>query len=289
MSRPLRLLCVGGHPADTFDCCGGALAHHVQNGDSVTVVALTAGTRIHDVVISDTLRFRDRVPDAAELTALMEARVVVKEEEVRQACAFLGVTDVRFFRYDDAVLTLREELILRMASLIREVRPDVVITHHPNENGGFGSHHAATARLVLEGISTAYGVGMGDPNPPHRVAQVFFTVGALQIPLNSLVGAWFPDLIVDITDVVEAKVRAIDAMRSQQYGGDYARKRIELTDGSIGAIVGVAYAEGYITYLPEVSRLLPVSDLLREYAAESEADTMGRFTQIIATKVDLPD
>ena len=42
MSRPLRLLCVGGHPADTFDCCGGALAHHVQNGDSVTVVALYA-------------------------------------------------------------------------------------------------------------------------------------------------------------------------------------------------------------------------------------------------------
>jgi LmbE family N-acetylglucosaminyl deacetylase len=255
----------------------------------VTVVALTAGTRVHDVVISDTLRFRDRMPDAVELIALMAERTVVKEDEVRSACAFLGVTDVRFFRYDDAVLTLTEELILRMASLIREVRPDVVITHHPNENAGFGSHHAATARLVLEGISAAYGVGLGDPNPPYRVAQVFFTVGALQIPLNSLVGAWYPDLIVDITDVVEAKVRAIDAMRSQQYGGDYARKRIELTDGSIGAIVGVAYAEGYITYLPEVTRLLPVSDLLREFAAESEADTMARFTQIIATKVDLPD
>jgi hypothetical protein len=89
--------------------------------------------------------------------------------------------------------------------------------------------------------------------------------------------------------VVEAKVRAIDAMRSQQYGGNYARKRIELTDGSIGAIVGVAYAEGYITYLPEVARLLPVSDRLRKYASESEADTMARFTEIIATTVELPD
>ena len=59
----------------------------------------------------------------------MAERAEVKADEVRRACAMLGITDVRFFGYDDAVLTLREELILRMASLIREVRPDVVVTH----------------------------------------------------------------------------------------------------------------------------------------------------------------
>jgi len=39
MTRPLRLLSVGGHPADAFDSAGGTLAHHVQRGDLVTVVA----------------------------------------------------------------------------------------------------------------------------------------------------------------------------------------------------------------------------------------------------------
>ena len=208
MTRPLRILCVGGHPADTFDSAGGTLAHHVQNGDQVTVVALTAGTRIHDVVISDTLRFEDRIPDPDELTALMAERAEVKADEVRRACATLGITDVRFFGYDDAVLTLREELILRMASLIREIRPDVIVTHHPNELGEYGNHHAMTAQLVLNGIGAAHGVGMGDPNPPHRVAQVFFTCTALVMPSNTLAGQlhWYPDLVVDITDVVEAKV-----------------------------------------------------------------------------------
>ena len=222
MPPRLRLLCIGGHPADTFDGCGGTLAHHVQDGDEVTVVALTAGTRIHDVVISDAMRARDRIPDAAELQALMAERAQVKEDEVRRACAFLGITDVRFFGYDDAVLTLREELILRMAALIREVRPDVIITHHPNELGEYGNHHAMTAQLVLNGIGAAHGVGMGDPNPPHRVAQVFFTTHALVMPSNVMSGPlhWYPDLIVDITDVVEDKVRALDAMRSQQYGGE---------------------------------------------------------------------
>jgi len=289
--RQLRVLCIGGHPADTFDAAGGTLAHHVQAGDEVTVVALTAGTRIHDVVISDTLRFADRIPDAPDLTALMAERAKVKEDEVRRACAFLGIADVRFFGYDDAVLTLKEELILRMAALIRAVRPDVVVTHHPNELGEYGNHHAMTAQLVLNGIGAAHGVGMGDPNPPHRVAQVFFTTSALVMPSNVLSAPlhWYPDLIVDITDVVEAKVRALDAMRSQQYGGDYARKTIEMVDGAIGSAGGVAYGEGFVTYQPEVSRLFPVSDWLLLRASESEADLMQRRSRIIAAKLDLPD
>lgn len=291
LHRPLRVLCIGGHPADTFDSAGGTLAHHVQNGDEVTVVALTAGTRIHDVVISDTLRFQERIPDAEDLEALMAERAEVKEDEVRRACAFLGITDVRFFGYDDAVLTLREEFILRMAALIREVRPDVIVTHHPNELGEYGNHHAMTAQLVLNGIGAAHGVGMGDPNPPHRIAQLFFTTSALVMPSNVLSAPlhWYPDLIVDITDVVEAKVHALDAMRSQQYGGDYARKTIEMVDGAMGSVGGVAYGEGFVTYRPEVSRLFPVSDWLLQRASESEADLMHRRSRIIAATLHLPD
>ncbi len=288
--RPIRVLCIGGHPADTFDSAGGTLAHHVLHGDEVTVVALTAGTRIHDVIISDRLRFEAVMPDEGELKDLMAARTEVKEDEVRRACGCLGITDVRFFRYDDAVLTLREELILRVASLIRDIRPDVVVTHHPNELGEFGNHHAMTAQLVLNGIGAAAGVGVGDPNPPHRVAQIYFTVAALLMPSNALAAGlpWYPDLVVDITDVVEAKVRALDTMRSQQYGGDYARKTVEMVDGAIGTIGGVAYGEGFVTYAPEVGRLLPVSELLLARASESEADRMRRITRIIAATVELP-
>jgi hypothetical protein len=132
---------------------------------------------------------------------------------------------------------------------------------------------------------------MGDPNPPHRVAQVFFTVTALQMPMNVLSAGLgcYPDLVVEITDVVEEKVRAIDARRSQQYRGDYARERIEMTDGAIGSIGGVAYGEGFITYRPEVAKLFPMSEWLLQLATESEGEQVRRLRQIIATKVDLPD
>jgi 4-oxalomesaconate hydratase len=290
MREPLRLLCVGGHPADTFDCAGGTLAHHVQQGDHVTAVALTQGTRIHDVVISERLRFSDQVPGEDELRALMEERARVKEDEVIRACGFLGITDVRFFRYDDEVLTVREELIVRMARLIREVRPDIVVTHDPQELGGYGVHHAATSQLVLEAVSAAGHVGMGDPNQPHRVAQIYFTVTALQYPLNVLSSrtGWFPDLLVDITDVVEAKVRALDALRSQQYGGDYARKRTEINDGALGVIAGTAYAEGFITYLPELAHTFPVSEGRLRLARISEAEVHATADRMLASQVALP-
>jgi hypothetical protein len=132
---------------------------------------------------------------------------------------------------------------------------------------------------------------MGDPNQPHRVAQVFFTVTALQYPLNVLSSrtGWYPDLLVDITDVVENKVRALDALRSQQYGGDYARKRTEIADGAMGVIAGVAYAEGFITYLPELSHLFPVSEGRLRLARQSETEWHESADRIIASRVELPD
>jgi 4-oxalomesaconate hydratase len=285
----LRILCVGGHPADAFDSAGGTLAHHVARGDAVTVVALTQGTRIHDVVISDTLRFRDAMRDRAELAALMAERAAVKQAEVRRACAFLGIDDVRFFEFDDEVVQVSDALLLRMASLIREVRPDVVITHHPRELGGMGMHHAVTGQLVLEGIAAAGGVGAGDANPPHRVAQVFFTTYALAAPLNALshVATSYPDVIVDVTDVIEAKVRALDALRSQQYGGDYARKSVEVGAGLVGMIGGISYGEGFISYWPSIERHLPVSPARLEQAGESEAARHARTDRLLAVKVEL--
>ena len=141
--RPLRLLCIGGHPADAFDSAGGTLAHHVERGDHVSVMALTAGTRIHDVVISDTLRAPRPDAGAAELADA--------DGRARAGEGGRGPTGLRLPRDQRRPLlplrrlamTITAELIDRMARFLRENRPDVVITHHPHELGAFGVHHAS--------------------------------------------------------------------------------------------------------------------------------------------------
>ena len=134
---PLTILVVGGHPADTFDHCGGTLARHVRRGDRVVAVALTHGLRMHDVVIAEELRFQEKTPDPERLEALMEERAKVKNSELIEALGILGITEAQFLHYDDSILLVTHELVAAMARAIREVKPHIVITHYPLDDGGW--------------------------------------------------------------------------------------------------------------------------------------------------------
>lgn len=282
----LRILSIGAHPADIFDQSGGAMAHHVQRGDVVGCVVLTHGARVHDAVISDSMFHRTDVPEAAELQALMNERADLKAEETRRACALLGVEDVTFFGADDAVLMVTEALVRRLASLLREKRPDIVLTHFPREGDGIVNPHAIAGQIVLGAIALAGSVDPGDRNPPHKVAQVFFFgTGAASVPRNvwSAGGGYYNDIFIDIGDVIEQKLAALDCMVSQGYGGAYARKRIETSDGAFGNAGGVAYAEGFIAMNAETHYHLPVTDYALNAARASDHELIVQRSYKITT------
>lgn len=279
MSDPLTLLVIGAHPADIFDQSGGTMAHHVRRGDRVAACVLTHGARVHDAVISDEMFHRDSVPEGDELTKLMQERADVKAGEVRDACAALGCEELYFLGLDDAVLLLTEEAVRQVARLLRQVRPDVVITHFPREGNGVTNPHAIAGQIALYGMQLAGSVDPGDTNPPHKVAQTFFFgTGAAPLPRDvwGAEGGYYNDVFIDISDVVEEKLAALDALVSQGYGGAYARKRIETSDGAFGNAVRCAYAEGFITMNAECHRYLPVTEHARELAGLSDHQVIGR-------------
>jgi len=288
----LRLLVVGGHPADVFDHCGGTLALHARRGDSVTALALTQGLRIHDVVISERMRFATERPQAEELDKLLQERQEAKYAEVRKACGLLGITDVCFLSYDDKTLLVTSPLIEAVARVIREVKPDIILTHYPLEEGGIGSHHANAGKIVMDAVAFAGTVDFDDPHPAHRTPQVFFMApGEATFRGTALAGgaSSFCDYYVDITPVVEEKVRALDSMRSQQYGGNYARRSVEVWNGKDGFYLGIPYAESFIRCYPEVGDGLTVSPYRRQKANEPELETLHRMSTMIAPFVQLPE
>ena len=152
MTESLRLLSIGAHPADIFDQSGGTMAHHVSRGDDVRCVVLTHGARVHDAVISDGMFHREEVPDGAELQELMQERSDVKAAEVRAACAILGVEEIYFFGADDSVLLVKDETVRCLARLLREIRPDIVLTHFPKEGDGLTNAHATAGQIVMHAI-----------------------------------------------------------------------------------------------------------------------------------------
>jgi 4-oxalomesaconate hydratase len=285
--RPLRILCVGAHPADIFDQSGGTMAHHVARGDYVACIVLTHGARIHDEVISESMFHRQQVPIGEELLAMMAERSDVKAEEVRKACAILGFQDVFFFGEDDAVLLIREATVRRLAAMLRQVKPDIVLTHFPREGDPFSNPHAIAGQIAMYAISHAASVDPADSNPPHRVAQVYFFgtgAAATRRQLWDAAGGYYNDVFIDITDVVEKKLAAMDCLVSQGYGGAYARKRIEASDGAFGQAAGVSYAEGFISLSAETHDYLPVTDHALKQASSSDHQIMAMYSHRI--KVD---
>jgi LmbE family N-acetylglucosaminyl deacetylase len=263
-SSSLRLLVIGAHPADVFDQSAGTMAHHTARGDWVGCVVLTHGARVHDRVICDEMERRQVVPDRDELLALMASRTDVKAREVRAACEIVGVKDVYFLGLDDAVLLPTEENVRLLAQMVRRLKPNVVISHFPKEDGGIGGPHATCGQITMMAIHLAAAVDPGDRNPPHRVAQVFYMGnGAARVrgTLWNAEGGYFNDVFVDITDVVHKKLACLDALESQGYGGAYARKRIETNDGAFGNEARLAYAEGFISWKPKKCYYLPLTDM----------------------------
>ncbi|MBI3942045.1 MAG: PIG-L family deacetylase [Chloroflexi bacterium] len=277
MAESIRILSVGAHPADVFDQSGGTMAHHAARGDYVGCVVLTHGARVHDAVISDAMYHSKEVPEGTELEKLMAERSDVKAEEVRKACQILGVKDIYFFGADDSVLLVNEASVKRLAVLLRKIRPDIVLTHFPKEGDGLTNQHAVAGQITMHAIQYAGSVDPGDRNPPHKVAQVFFFgTGAAGVrrQLWDAEGGYYNDVFIDITDVADKKLAALDCLVSQGYGGAYARKRIETADGAFGG--GAAYGEGFISLHAQTLYHLPLSDYALTFARSSDHENITR-------------
>ena len=192
---PARALFVGAHPDDADYGAGGLLATWAAGGCAVTVVCVTdGGGGGFDAAVP-----RSDVPR-------------IRRAEQQAAARELGVDDVRFLGRDDGWVTVDRSLRLDLTRLIRELRPEAVVTHSPDRDYRFvylyHPDHLATGAAVLAAVYPDARNAFAFPPeeldlPPYEVAAVW------------LFGGPADDTVVDVTDVFEAKVRACSAHDSQ--------------------------------------------------------------------------
>jgi LmbE family N-acetylglucosaminyl deacetylase len=277
----MKIMMVCAHPGDAFDDSGGTLCHHSERGDDVVVVIITHGARSHAALFTDEKWKPAGQRDEERAAATVGDIEKVKQDEIVAAGRELGLTDIRFMREEDDVLLVKEETILKVADMIRREKPDILITHHPLQEGGLLTTHPIVGQIVMLGYETAGARWTRDEKlPPHQVSQVFF-IGTINGKPWSTSHVYHPEwrVYVDITDVIERKVRALDHLVSQRYDGMYARKRAEAGDGWKGTRVDVPYAEDFVPMIPEVHRYLPIQ--------QSTLDTDKRWTARIARLSEL--
>ena len=243
----LSVLAVFAHPDDEGFGCGGTLAMLVAGGARVTLVCATNG----DV---------GEISDPALATP--DTLAQVRQEELRRAMAVTGVDDLRFLGYRDSGMAGTvdnehpdslhqapdEAVVSRLADIMRETQPNLVLTHDPS--GGYGHpDHIAVCRHVTTAFRRVYGrEGIGTNATAMSLYYVCFprsnfrrmwremldlgiTPPFASLDIDSL---GTPDeevtATVDVTEYVDVKIASLNCHRTQlDPNGPFAQLPEELS------------------------------------------------------------
>jgi bacillithiol biosynthesis deacetylase BshB2 len=187
--KPERhILVVLPHPDDEAFGCSGFLAQNTKAGIPVTYACGTLGQMGRNM--------------GNPFFATRESLPVIRDQELSDACAALGITDIRRLGMRDKTIEFLdpEKEADRIEAIIREVNPSLVITHYP----GHGVHpdHDALGAITVRAVARL-------PKAERP------TVYAMAITRNREEALGPADVSIDVTDVADIKRAAIRAHRSQ--------------------------------------------------------------------------
>jgi bacillithiol biosynthesis deacetylase BshB1 len=224
VAEPLDVLAVMAHPDDAELLCGGALAKSARAGERVGILDLTRGEM------------------GSRGTPEIRAR------EAARAAEILGLTDRRNAGLPDGHLESSGEARRVVAGLLRELRPRIVVTHwlegrHPD--------HRAAGRLVRDACFLAGLKNFPASGERHRPLKVVHATAFRE-------DADPPSFVVDVSQDVETKLRAVAAYESQFQGLTQAGEvypggdrglpdQIRAALARYGSLIRVAYGEPFRT------------------------------------------
>ena len=173
----ISVLAAFAHPDDEGFGPGGTLAMLAARGASLTLICSTNG-------------------DVGEISnpelATPENLAQVRQEELRAAMVVTGVPDVRFLGYRDSGMdgtpdnahpsslyqAPAEQVVSRMVDIIREVRPNVVMTHDPTGGYGHPDHVTVYQRMTeafrLAGVPQQLPPGPGANGQPWSPGSLYY-------------------------------------------------------------------------------------------------------------------
>ncbi len=153
---PSRVMAIAAHPGDGFFTMGAAVAQHIASGGHGVFLSLSLGERGHP-----TMPPKDY--GALQRTASEQAAKILGAEAV-------------FLTYPDAEIPFSDDSSLAVADLIRQSRPEIVITHW---SGSWHKDHQNCHAIVRDaifyaGLPALTRTGSAGPLPAHSVSELFF-------------------------------------------------------------------------------------------------------------------
>lgn len=230
------ILAFGAHPDDVELSAAGTVAKHIQEGKSVSFVDLTQG----------------------ELGS--RGTIVTRYQEATEAAKILGLSDRVNLKMEDGFFTHSQENLLKVVEQIRHFKPEIVLCNaiedrHPDHAKGSKLVSEACFLAGLRRIETIY---QGAKQEAHRPKVVYHYIQDRYIK---------PDFVIDVTDFVETKFKAIMAYKTQFYDPNSKEPQTPISGedfldflkgrmAEMGRPIGAKYAEGFT-----VERIAGVNNL----------------------------
>jgi len=223
--RIQRVLVVTAHPDDSEFGAGGTVAKLAKEGKQVSYCILTNGNK-----------------GSSDRAMTPERLVAIRQEEQRNAARVLGVEAVDFLGFPDCELEDTRESRMAVTAAIRRHRPDLLIIQNPNRSKLLGaSHrdHRVAAGIALDCVYPLARDHMAFPEllaqglEPHKVKEVY--------------SMWWenPEVVVDISETIDLKLKALACHVSQIKDMAGLEKRIRERGAELGKAKGYAYAETF--------------------------------------------
>jgi len=196
-TRKKKILVFSAHPDDLDFGCAATIAKLTSQGHEVVYCIVTNGEK-----------------GTHKVEQTKEEMVTMREQEQRAAGLVIGVNKVIFLHQTDGDLEHTQEVRKKVTCIIRQVKPDVVISQDPGNQRfdsfyRFHRDHRITAEIVFDAIYPAVGskaffpeLEQGDALP-HQIDEVWFY------------GTDRPNLYINVSSSMHKKMDALRCHDSQ--------------------------------------------------------------------------
>ncbi len=235
------LVVISAHAGDFVWRAGGAIALHTKKlGYRAVIVCLTCGERGESASF-----YTDKTLKAADVREKRRA-------EAQAAAEVLGA-EVHFMDGQDYILQITEEMRQKTVDIVREVQPNFILTHPAVDPSNWD--HVTANRFALEVRMEAQ--AHGRPGGEIIGAPQVYAFEPHQVELCE----FFPDTLLDITDVWDTKWEAMQQVPGQSKMWKYYKNLAEQR-GNVagrrtkGATKPITHAEAFQRTFPVTVREL---------------------------------
>lgn len=234
-----KVLVVSAHAADYVWRSGGTIAKYIKHGADVHVVVLSFGIRGES---NDLWKKEGATYESVKAERLAETTA---------AAQILGITNIEFWDLPDYPMApaLDDQIRERLIRKIREVRPDIILTHDKNGEDVLNPDHNAVSRFVFECSiqSNSNGVRIEGTRTTRQMRLFGFE------PHQTELSRFFPGTLIDISEVYDQKVAAMKCFKAQSHLIEYYTERAFLRGNHLRRISGnqtYRYGECFSNFFP---------------------------------------